>query len=369
MASFTKRGKTWQYTVSHMVNGKSKPIRKGGFATKKEAQVAAAEVETELSKGIVPQLKPVPIAEYFEEWLKLYKKNVVAQNTYQRYLNTLATIQECFPGIPIQNITKRQYQAFLNEYGATRAKDTTRKLNTHIRACVKDAIDEGLIRTDFTRGVVMTGGVPSKRPEEKHLSYFDSRRLLRDLHNNLTSLTHYLILLGLASGLRYAELVGLTKNDFNFDTNELKVCKTWGYTKKMHKGFGPTKNEQSKRIIKIDPKTMSCFKELFGKLPDNIHGLVFFSPESKYKVLCNTGVNKVLKNILANMNINPITAHGLRHTHASVLLYKKVSIYYVSERLGHEDIETTMKYYAHIVKELRAEDEQSTVEIFNTMAV
>jgi len=37
MASIQKRGKTYQFTVSHMVNGKSKPIRKGGFRTKKEA--------------------------------------------------------------------------------------------------------------------------------------------------------------------------------------------------------------------------------------------------------------------------------------------------------------------------------------------
>lgn len=45
MASIQKRGKTYQFTVSHMVNGKSKPIRKGGFRTKKEAQIAAAEIE------------------------------------------------------------------------------------------------------------------------------------------------------------------------------------------------------------------------------------------------------------------------------------------------------------------------------------
>ena len=48
MASFQKRGKTWQYTISRVIDGKSKPIRKGGFKTKKEAQVAAAVVESDL---------------------------------------------------------------------------------------------------------------------------------------------------------------------------------------------------------------------------------------------------------------------------------------------------------------------------------
>lgn len=44
MASIQKRGKTYQFIVSHMVNGVSKLIRNGGFKTKKEAQIAAAEI-------------------------------------------------------------------------------------------------------------------------------------------------------------------------------------------------------------------------------------------------------------------------------------------------------------------------------------
>ncbi|MGG4155876.1 Arm DNA-binding domain-containing protein [Peribacillus muralis] len=59
-----------------MVNGKPKPIRKSGFRIKKEAQVAAAEVEAKLIRGILPHLTPVPIDEYFEKWVKLYKSNL-----------------------------------------------------------------------------------------------------------------------------------------------------------------------------------------------------------------------------------------------------------------------------------------------------
>jgi hypothetical protein len=76
MASIQKRGSTYQYTVSRTVDGKAKPIRKGGFRTKKEATIAAAEVEAQLSKGISPHLTPVPIDGYFEKWVKLYKSNL-----------------------------------------------------------------------------------------------------------------------------------------------------------------------------------------------------------------------------------------------------------------------------------------------------
>lgn len=367
MASFTKRGSTWQYTVSRMVNGKSKPIRKSGFRTKKEAMVAAAEVETNLQKGIVPNFKKEAFDEYFEGWIKIYKSNIT-QITLKRYHDTLQTIKKYFKGKSIQDITKREYQEFLNEYGLSHAKETTRKLNIHIRACVREAIDEGLIRVDFTRDAVITGSVEAKRPEEKHLSYQESRELMKEIYNRLDrSLGYYLLLLGLTSGMRFAEMVGLTRKDFDFTTNKITINKTWDY--KNGTGFDKTKNDPSNRIIQMDKPTMDIFHELFRNTPANIHNLVFFSPHSSNKVVTNELANKILRNTLKYLDIQPITVHGLRHTHASVLLYRKVSIYYVSERLGHANIDTTLKHYAHVIKELREEDTQNTISTFEQMAI
>lgn len=59
--------------------------------------------------------------------------------------------------------------------------------------------------------------------------------------------------------------------------------------------------------------------------------------------------------------------HGLRHTHGSVLLYKRADVQYVSERLGHKDIETTLKRYAHLLKESKDENDQLAVETFTEM--
>lgn len=374
MASFTNRGTktkpSWQYTVSRMVNGKSAPIRKGGFKSKKEAQVAATEIEEKLNKGVAPtKVRKVTLEEYFESWLNIFKPGI-SDNTRARYLTTLETIKAEFPGAYIQDISKRSYQSVLNKYGETHGLATSKKLNSHIRACVKEAIDEGLISVDFTRAVKLTGEKP-KKTEEKHLNYFESKRLQKYLLKNLDpkNLMNYLILLGLTTGLRFGELVGLTRTDFDFKKNRLNIDKVWGYNNKMNKGFGPTKNEQSVRVIKVDKTTMRVFKELFKETPDNPHGLVFQSTLSKYGVITNNGVNKVLKNILDVLNIDHITVHGLRHTHISVLLYKRLSITYVSERAGHKDINTTLSTYAHVLKELREEDEEAAVAIFEEVAV
>ncbi|MFJ7756279.1 tyrosine-type recombinase/integrase [Peribacillus muralis] len=369
MASFTKRGSTWQYTVSRMVNGKPKPIRKSGFRTKKEAQVAAAEVEAKLIRGILPHLTPVPIDEYFEKWVKLYKSNL-STTTQEHYKYTLKTIIDHFGNTPLQDINRHSYQLFLNQYGATRARETVEKLNSHIKACVRDAFEEGIIQLDFTRKASLTWTTPSKKSNEKHLSFKESEVLINELYKRLDNgLGYYLLLLGLTSGMRFGEMVGLTRKDFDFDNNLININKTWGYMRRTSEGFGPTKNEQSNRIIRMDKPTMRIFEKLFLLMPTNLHQLVFFSPTSKYKVISNTNANKLLKKVLTDLKIEPITVHGLRHTHASVLLYKKVSIYYVSERLGHKDIETTLKDYTHVIKELREEDERETIHTFEEMVV
>lgn len=95
--------------------------------------------------------------------------------------------------------------------------------------------------------------------------------------------------------MSYAELVGLTQDDFNFKNNTIDINKTWGYNKDMHQEFGPTKNTSSIRIIKMDNQTMSIFKS-FLTLSTNSFGLVFYSPHSKYKIISNRNAKNCLKN-------------------------------------------------------------------------
>lgn len=374
MASFQKRGKKWQYTVSHYVDGKPKHIRKGGFRTKKEAETAAAEVEYMLKKGVVPQVKEISFAAYFENWVELYKKGR-QRSTYKRYLNSVDTVKDYFKDIPIQKITRQMYQEFLNWYGQGRAKETVRKLNTHIRSCVKDAIDDGLISIDFTRKAEFNGTKPAKKNSEKHLNFMDSYRLYIHLLKKIKtakSNTPHLILLGLVSGLRYGELVGLTREVFNFDNNTIYIHQAWDYKEGIGKngdGFTDLKNTASERRIGIDPVVMNIFKEHFENTPANYKDLVFFRP-TEVKVLANESANKALKKILDELGIKTkISVHGLRHTHASVLLYKGVTIQSVSRRLGHASIETTYDYYTHIIKELEERDEKVAINLYTQPSV
>ena len=366
MASITKRGKTWQYTVSRYVDGNYKPVRKGGFKSEKDAKLAAAVVEVDLSRGLQTSFKSDIFADYFADWVKDYK-STRAKATIDRYDTTLNTIRKEFGVTYLQDITKRQYQRFLNVFGETHTKGSLRKLNTHIRACVREAVDEGIIRVDFTRGVEFNSKIKEKLDSEKHLNYVESKRLLKELVNHIERSPLYLLLiLALQSGMRFGELLGLKRSDFNFKLNTIKIERSMDY--KNGTGFAELKTQSSKREIDMDSWTMELIEAYFTSTPPNIIGLVFFNPHSKSHTFSNERANTVLKEALNRLEINHITIHGLRHTHISILLYEGVNLLYVSNRAGHADTNITMATYAHVLDELHSSEVEKTKDVLLRLA-
>ncbi|EAD8592257.1 site-specific integrase, partial [Listeria monocytogenes] len=79
----------------------------------------------------------------------------------------------------------------------------------------------------------------------------------------------------------------------------------------------------------------------------------------------NQSCNKMLKKIFMNISNEHVTLHKLRHTHTVQCLEAGIDIIYVSERLGHADISTTMEYYTHVSKKLRNMNEDRISNYFN----
>ncbi len=83
MASFRKRGKKWEYRLKYTdpFTQEYKEKTKGGFATKKEAQLAANEFESSLLEGY--EQKDLPLQDFLMIWLDEYKKDTVRKNTFK----------------------------------------------------------------------------------------------------------------------------------------------------------------------------------------------------------------------------------------------------------------------------------------------
>lgn len=66
--------------------------------------------------------------------------------------------------------------------------------------------------------------------------------------------------------------------------------------------------------------------------------------------------NEILERRCKSAKVPTIIIHGLRHNHASILLFTGVSIASVAKRLGHASMTTTQKVYLHVIQELENKD-------------
>ena len=80
------------------------------------------------------------------------------------------------------------------------------------------------------------------------------------------------------------------------------------------------------------------------------------------KRVFNSTINNLLQRYCEELDIPVISVHGLRHTHASLLLFAGVSIASVAKRLGHADMTTTQQTYLHIIQELENKDNSKIMQ-------
>lgn len=284
--------------------------------------------------------------DYYEKWIKIYKEGAIRKVTLDKYKMTLRWLRKLIPDLKIKDLTRISYQELLNNYALEHERQTTMDFHHQLKGSILDAVDEGLLDRDPTRKAIIKGKTPSVK-KVKFINQFELHTLLDTLELKNEISWEWMILLIAKTGLRFSEALALTPADFNFSRQSISVSKTWDY--KGDGGFLPTKNQSSIRKVQIDWQTVIQFSQLIKDLPDDKPIFV------KGKVY-NSTVNGVLEKYCKKAEVPVISIHGLRHTHASLLLFAGVSIASVARRLGHSSMNTTQKTYLHIIQELENRD-------------
>lgn len=283
---------------------------------------------------------------YYEKWITVYKEGAIRKVTLDKYLMTQRWLKKLVPELKICDMTRITYQQLLNDYALFHEKQTTMDFHHQLKGAILDAVDEGLLDRDPTRKAIIKGKTP-KVKKLKYINQFELHTLLSCLDLKSEVSWEWFILLVAKTGLRFSECLALTPKDFDFSHQSVSVSKTWNY--KGEGGFLPTKNKSSVRKVPIDWQTVIQFSELIKNLPEDKPIFV------KGKVY-NSTVNDILARYCKKAGIPVISIHGLRHTHASLLLFAGVSIASVARRLGHSSMNTTQKTYLHIIQELENRD-------------
>ena len=276
----------------------------------------------------------------------MYKEGAIRPVTMKKYKMAHQWLVKLVPDMLLEDLDRISYQKLLNDYAEEHEHQTTLDFHHHVKCAILDAVDEGLISRDPTRKAIIKGQKPrDKKP--KYLNQFELHKLIEDLELEDKVTWDWFLLLVSKTGMRFSEALALTPKDFDFSHQTLSISKTWDY--KGNGGFLPTKNKSSVRKIQMDWLTVMQFARLVKNLPEDkpifVEGTVY-----------NSTVNGILERHCKNAGIPVISVHGLRHTHASLLLFAGVSIASVARRLGHASMTTTQKTYLHIIQELESKD-------------
>ena len=298
--------------------------------------------------------------EYYLQWMTLYKEGAVRQITYAKYQQTHKQLRKLVPDLCLCDLNRQVYQALLNTYAETHEKQTVLDFHHQVKSGILDALEDGLLTVDPTRKIVIKGTI-TQHHKIKYLNQQQLTKLLAQLNLSDELSIDYFFLLISKTGLRFSEALGITPDDFDLSRLTLSVNKTWDY--KSNKGsFSPTKNTASMRKVPIDWQIAMQFAQLIKDLPKNQP--IFITNGKKFY---NETANDKLVRYCQKAGIPEISVHGLRHTHASLLLYAGVSIASVAQRLGHSNMNTTQRTYLHVIQELENADTDKIMRYLTTL--
>ena len=339
--------------------GKWKTKEKGGFTSKKEAQSALRKAITEFEEeGFVANKTTYTLNQFIEYWFENVASIKLKPSTQRAYRSIINNhIINDIGHLKLDAVTPAILQKFFSEKTREHSDAIIVGIKKILNPTFKFALKQKLIKYNPMMSIE---GIASsvKSPKKQFLSFEEIENTLKSISNT----PYYLpARIAVNTGLRRGEILGLTWNDIDFDSQIIDVNKQLIYT---HEGLilSATKTKTSNRKIRITAtfaEELKIAKKEFYERKEYYAGN--FYQECDF-VCCHkdgaplhpcamtTFFNRTAK----KLNID-FTFHGLRHAHASFLLEADVNIKVIQERLGHSGIQTTLDVYSHISESLESE--------------
>ena len=363
----TKKGETRYLFQTYLgidpATGKEKRTTRRGFKTIKEAKAAERDLLLDVEENGFSNnedFQNPTFAEVADLWLESYK-NTVKPTTYQSVKIKLdVMIDLYFTDMKIQQISvaycqkvaiqlSNRYILYTNYYSV-------------ISRVFKYATSIDIIKSNPLDKIIK----PKNRPLKVKENYYTKQELtdfLKVCKENCKPVEYTFYHLLAFTGLRIGEAIGLMWSDVDFENKRLNISRTAVKIGKEQTVQDP-KTKRSKRVITLDDETLNILKlwkrqqikEYFQAGKAYQHDSNYIFTNSKGKWLLTATMKVKLSSFFCKHNkLKKITPHGFRHTHASLLFEAGITAKIISDRLGHNNVQTTLDMYTHINDNQRVE--------------
>lgn len=348
----------WFYviTLGKDENGKRIQHKKRGFKSKTEAKNQLMLAQNSLANGAHVYASKVTYGMYLMEWFNNRRSYLGSQTVKVNEQFIKNHIIPSLGKIPLDKLNTLQIKEFVSILQKKELADSTiRRIFNIVNSSLNAAEKEQLIPKNFA-------SLMSDKPKvkKKALQVWDISEVQSFLKTAKDSNTRYYIAfhLALTTGMRQGEILGLRWSDIDFERKIISVNQTLTHDGKELK-VG-TKTLTSIRSISIDSVTMDELQKHHEFVNEEKLKAGDMYKDNNLVIGTNFGTPCTPRNLtrtwyklLEISRLRKITFHGLRHTHASLLLKTNTHPKVVSERLGHSKIQTTMDIYSHLFPSLQ----------------
>lgn len=366
MATITKRGNSFQISVSLGTDVHGKKIRKTTTfkppenVTPKKAEKLANEFAVDFERkcrGMTSLNENMRFADMSDWFIENYAKNELKEITaynYERQIKNHLTPE--LGNIKLKDFTPAKITAFFKSREYSPA--TCRKVYVIMQSIFARAVEQGFIKeTPCTKAVILP---KAKRAKEKKpfLDEDQAKELLKmvDEYSQFNTIIKVLLYTGMRSG----ECLALRWKDIDFESKTIHIENTLTDVGGKH-WLQPPKTARSNRYIGLSDTLAEIFKEQKKHQEDkaarlgsyNEHPEMIFTTESG-KFVDRSFLNTQFKKLVKDTSFEFATLHSLRHCNATLLINSGIDLKIVSELLGHSDVGTTANIYADVLESSKA---------------
>jgi integrase len=358
-----KRGSSYSYIVrvKDPETGLSKQKWISGFATKEEAKSARDKARTEARTGVFVSPTKITVQEHFEAWWEI-KKEKVKPTTAENYRFILD--RYILPKLGTQllkDLTSVKIEKMLIELIQEHSESTVRLVSITLSQGLERAVKDRLLPLNPAKGIERPKG--KKRMVTPYTSS-ELRNLLGELESH--RLFAFFRLLAY-TGARRGEILALRWSDLDFEKATLSISKNRTRIGKTVIEQDSTKGGDGKRIVQIDSDTLRLVRDHRKRQIEERMKAGSLWQEANYIFTQENGLPlepstpyQLFKRTAKRLGLRSESLHSIRHLHATELLNSGVGVHLVKDRLGHSDISTTLRIYAHI----RPEQKQEVADLF-----
>ncbi|MEH7669138.1 site-specific integrase [Bacillus thuringiensis] len=345
----TKTGK-WYYSVSlgfDKITGKRIRKVRRGFNTQKEAYEAKTEeLKNAQDMGQLSN-SGLSYTSYIEQLFLPDYKSRVEITTYEARTPVFNKIKDYFGTKKVESITNVDIQIWKNTLTEKYSQNYARMIFGLFSQTLEKAVNLGIVKINRAKQV---GAIKKKKTNVNFWTKEEFEKVLStfNLDDYYEHYSFIIIWLYFMTGLRVNEATALRWNeDIDFKNRTLTVHHSLRMKNGTNWTLGPTKTRAGMRIIALDKDTIELLKswkvtqEKFKK----IDFILSYDGSPTWK----STISRIIKRHAKLANVKPIQAKGLRHSHASFLINEyNANPLIIKDRLGHEDIKTTLSTYSHL---------------------